>query len=65
MIALVALEHTMLTDAWHMLVDGAFYRDPGADYYTRHQPGRTKTKAIKQLETLGYRVILEPLTEVA
>ena len=65
MIALVAIEHKMLTDAWHMLVNGAFYRDPGPDYYTRHQPGRTKTRAIKQLETLGYKVTLEPLTEVA
>ena len=65
MIALVAIEHRMLTDAWHMLINGAFYRDPGPDYYTRHQPGKTKTKAIKQLETLGYKVILEPLTNVA
>jgi transposase len=65
MIALVAIEHTMLIDAWNMLVNGAFYRDPGPDYYTRHQPGRTKTRAIKQLETLGYKVTLEPLTEVA
>ena len=32
-----------------------FYHDPGPDYYTRHQPGKTKTKAIKQLETLGYQ----------
>jgi transposase len=64
-IALVAIEHKMLTDAWHMLVNGAYYRDPGPDYYTRHHPGRTKTKAIKQLETLGYKVTLEPLTEVA
>ena len=65
MTALVATEHKMLTDAWHMLVNGAFNRDPGPDYYTRHHPGRTKTKAIKQLETLGYKVTLEPLTEVA
>ena len=65
MIALVAVEHRMLTDAWHMLTNGAFYRDPGPDYYTRHQPGKTKTHAIKQLETLGYTVILEPLTDVA
>jgi hypothetical protein len=49
-IALVAIEHKMLTDAWHMLVNGAFYRDPGPDYYTRHHPGHTKTKAIKQLQ---------------
>jgi transposase len=64
-IALVALEHKMLTDAWQMLVNGAFYRDPGADYYTRHHPGKAKAKAIKQLETLGYKVTLEPLTEAA
>ena len=27
-----------------------------------HHPRRTKTKAIKQLEALGYKVTLEPLT---
>jgi transposase len=64
-IALVALEHKMLTDAWNMLVNGAFYRDPGPDYYTRHHPAKTKARAIKQLETLGYKVTLEPLIEVA
>jgi transposase len=65
MTALVAIEHKMLTDAWHMLVNGEFYRDPGPDYYPRHHPGKTKTRAIKQLETLGYKVTLEPLTDVA
>jgi transposase len=64
-IALVAIEHKMLTDAYNMLVNGAFYRDPGPDYYTRHNPGKTKAKAIKQLEALGYNVILEPLTDAA
>jgi transposase len=64
-IALVSLEHKMLTDAWHMLVNGAFYRDPGPDYYTRHQPGKTKTRAIKQLEALGYDVTLKPHTDAA
>lgn len=64
-IALVAIEHKMLTDAYNMLVNGAFYHDPGPDYYTRHNPGKTKTKAIKQLEALGYHVTLEPLTDAA
>jgi len=64
-IALVSLEHKMLTDAWNMLTDGAFYRDPGPDYYTRHQPGKTKTRAIKQLEALGYKVTLEQPTNAA
>jgi transposase len=64
-IAQVAIEHKMLTDAYNMLVNGAFYSDPGPDYYTRHHPGKTKAKALKQLEALGYHVILEPLTDAA
>lgn len=65
LLALVALEHKMLTDAWHMLTNGTIYQDPGPDYYTRHHPGKTRTRAIKQLESLGYHVTLEPLTTVA
>ena len=63
--AIVALEHKMLTCAWHMLVNGTFYQDPGPDYYTRHHPAKTKAKAIKQLQALGYSVTLEPHTEAA
>jgi transposase len=63
--AIVALEHTMIIAAHNMLTNGDFYRDPGADYYTTHQPARTKSRAINQLESLGYRVTLEPLTESA
>lgn len=65
LVALVSLEHKMLTDAWNMLVNGAFYRDPGPDYYTRYQPGKTKAKAVRQLEAIGYKVTLEPLTQTA
>jgi transposase len=63
--AVVALEHKMLTCAWHMLVNGTFYQDPGPDYYTRHHPAKTKAKAIKQLQALGYNVTLEPRTQAA
>ncbi|MCX2935037.1 IS110 family transposase [Mycobacterium sp. CVI_P3] len=64
-IAQVALAHKMLIDAYNMLVNGTFYQDPGPDYYTRHHPGKSKAKAIKQLETLGYKVTLEPRTNAA
>ena len=30
--AIVALEHSMLIAIWHMLTNGTFYQDPGADY---------------------------------
>lgn len=63
--AVVALQHKMLTCAWHMLVNGAFYHDPGPDYYTRQHPDQTKNRAIKQLQTLGYDVTLQPNTDAA
>lgn len=65
MIALVALERTMITDAYNMLCNGAFYRDPGPDFYTRHQPAKAKSRAVKQLQNLGYNVTLEPRTDAA
>ena len=58
--AFVAVEHSMLVTAWTLLTNGEFYRDPGADYFTRHDPARTKSRAVKQLEALGYQVILQP-----
>ena len=61
--AIVAVEHAMLTAAWHMLTNAEFYRDPGADYYTRHDPVKTKARAVKQLEALGYRVTVQPLEQ--
>ena len=57
--AIVAVEHAMVTTAWHMLVNGEFYRDPGPDHYTQRRPEHTKTNAVRQLEALGYRVTLE------
>jgi len=61
--ALVGVEHAMLTAAWHMLTTGELYKDPGADYFTRQAPAKTKARAIGQLESLGYQVTLEPLQQ--
>lgn len=63
--AIVAVEHAMIIAAWNLLTNGDFYRDPGPDYYTRRIPTKTKAHAIAQLETLGYRVILQPLANTA
>ncbi len=53
----------MLTAAWHMVTTGKLYEDPGADYFTRQPPARTKTRAIGQLESLSYQVVLQPLQQ--
>ena len=61
--AIVAVEHAMLVAAWHMLQNSEFYRDPGADYYTGSDPARTKARAVKQLEALGYTVTIQPVQQ--
>ena len=44
--ALVALEHAILIAIWNMAHTGAEYDDPGADYYTRRDPERTRLHAL-------------------
>ena len=63
--ALVAVEHALIITAWHMLTDGAFYRELGADYYTRRTPAKAKARAVRQLQALGYTVTLTPLADTA
>jgi transposase len=60
-LAVVAIERTILTAAWNMLTHHASYADLGSDYYTRRDPIRAKRKAIRQLEALGYRVTVQPV----
>ena len=55
----VAVQHAMLTAIWHMATNGAFYDDPGADYFTRLNPDRARNRAIHQLQAMGYHVTLE------
>jgi transposase len=54
--ALVATEHSIVTAIWHMLTNGEFYHDLGADHYTRHAPERAVRRKIKDLELAGYTV---------
>lgn len=60
--AIVAVEHALLIAIWHMLTTGAFYTEPGGDFYARRQPEKTKARALDQLRKMGYAVTLEPLT---
>ena len=49
-LAVVAIERTILTAVWNMLAHHTTYADLGGDYYTRRDPMRAKQKAIRQLE---------------
>jgi transposase len=56
--AIVAIERAILTAIWHMLTDGAYYEDPGPDYYLKHNPARRASKALRELTRLGYKVTI-------
>ena len=55
----VAVQHAMLTAIWHMGTTGTFYDDPGAGYFTRLNPEQARTRAVRQLQAMGYQVTLE------
>jgi hypothetical protein len=59
--ASVAVAHSMVVAAWHMLTTGETYRELGADYFIRrHDPQRQARRLAHQLEQLGYRVTVTP-----
>jgi transposase len=58
--ALVALGHTVLGIAYHMLKRGQPYRDLGAMYFDKVEQHRVEKRLVHRLERLGYQVILQP-----
>jgi transposase len=59
--AAVAVGHSILVIAWHLLTDSCDYQDLGGDYFIRRDTDRARQRAVAQLQALGYRVVLEPL----
>jgi len=51
----VAVQHTLLTAIWHMGITGTLYEN----CCSRLNPERTRSRAIRQLEAMGYRVTLD------
>ena len=59
--AAVAVSHSILVIAWHLLDRGCDYQDLGGDWFVRSSdPERHKTRLVKQLQELGYSVTLRP-----
>ncbi len=59
--AILAVAHSMLASAWHMLSTGEIYRELGPDYYQRRDPQAAVRRLVRQLEALGQQVSLQPL----
>ena len=57
--AAVAVAHTLLDVAWHILTTGETYHDLGADYFAyRADPQREARRLLTQLEHLGFSATL-------
>ena len=57
--ALVAVGHTMLVIAYHMLKTHTPYADLGPDHFDQLNPERLTRHLVKRLEKLGHKVTLE------
>ena len=59
--AAVAIAHSILVAAHHMLLTGEIYHDLGADFYDkRTDPARHIRRHVAELEAAGYTVTLTP-----
>jgi transposase len=66
--ATIAVAHSILVAAWHILSREVPYDDLGEDYFIRRQAehaDRYRNRLIHQLEKLGHKVTLEPITQAA
>jgi transposase len=59
--AAVAVGHSILVIAWHLLTTGEPYNDLGGDYFDqRRNTAARQRRLVTQLEALGHKVTLEP-----
>jgi transposase len=63
--AAVAVGHTILVIAYHLLKEGTNYQEHGHDHLDRRDERRMQARLVQRLEGLGYRVLLEPMTPAA
>jgi transposase len=59
--AIVAVAHSILVIAWHLLSTGQPYSDLGADWFLqRHSSEAYRNRLVRQLQRMGHKVTLEP-----
>jgi transposase len=63
--ALVAVGHSILVIAYHILKNRASYHELGGDYFDRQNLELLRARYIRKLEALGLKVSIEVLSEAA
>ena len=63
--AIVAVAHSLLVIVYHILKNGVPYQELGADYLDKLNLSQVQRHHIKRLESLGFKVTIEPITKAA
>lgn len=63
--ALVAVAHSILVIAYHIISRKEPYRELGADYFERRKPEATAKRLARQIERLGFQVTLAQVATAA
>jgi transposase len=58
--AVVAVGHTLLVIAYHLLVRGVHYADLGGNYFDERERRSVERRLVRRLAALGYAVHLQP-----
>lgn len=58
--AAIAVAHSILVIAFHMIARGTEYVDLGGDFFDQRNADYLQRHLVKRLEKLGHRVVLEP-----
>jgi len=59
--AVGAVAASILTAAYHMIANGAFYQDLGADHFDRRAKPNQINRLVAKIQSLGYDVEIKPL----
>jgi transposase len=63
--AAIAVGHTLLVICYHVLDRQVSYEELGGNYLDEHDRQATEKRLVRRLEKLGYRVELQPASQVA
>jgi len=63
--AIVAVAHSILVIAYHLIQRKEPYRELGGDYFDKRRPEATARNLVKRLERLGYQVSIQSPAAIA
>lgn len=63
--AIVAVAHSILIIAYHLIMDKQTYQDLGGNYFDRRNSEATAKRLVQRLEKLGYKINLDRPIAVA